>query len=358
MKVKFKITVIIVNLVAVTLSVCLFFAGVVKAGSQRSQFAAQRWRSGNSDIEYSQLSVFFRDGVFDINSIGMMRVAIANAMTDASLSPEENTRLWIDSCNAEMGKFSASGTKKGRPECLVTATDGDFFVMRGFQLAAGSYYSADSLMQDGVVIDSQLAWQLFGSDNVVGMTMTLGGKEFYVSGVIETPSTKYEKKCAGEEMRAYISYKGAAYLQDGTEFTKVDSYEAVIPNPVKKFAYNILKSKTEDFGNDASLVENTERFSFTKSLAGVKSLGGMVVRSDSMALPWWENAARMTEFSLTFVYLFAAILLLIPAVTVISTVVVTVKFAKRNKHKAKEFAAAGFKAVKKKLPKKVKAGKQ
>lgn len=345
LKLKFRLAFIAANLVCITVSVILLLIGAAKGNSQQSQFAAERWKSGSSDMEYAQLSLFFREGTFDSNSINMFRNAIAKAMTNASLKAEENTRLWIDSYSGEFGKLQAQGTKKTQSECTVTVTGGDFFIMRGFRLQSGSFYGSDSLMQDGAVIDGQLAWQLFGSDNVSGMTFTLGGKSFYVSGVIEQPSTNDEKACAGDAMRAYISYGGATYLQDGNEFTKTDSYETVLPNTVENFAMNILKKAVENRENDVLLVKNTDRFAPVNMLSNLKNLKRQVVRSEAMALPWWENSARMTEFSLAFIFLFSALILTVPIITAAVILIKAFLFSNRNRHRVIPFIIKQAKKV-------------
>lgn len=42
------------------------------------------------------------------------------------------------------------------------------------KLITGSYFSGNDLMQDYCIIDQDAAWQLFGSNDVVGMTVYIG----------------------------------------------------------------------------------------------------------------------------------------------------------------------------------------
>ena len=44
--------------------------------------------------------------------------------------------------------------------------------------------------QDGAVIDKELAWSLYGSVNVAGMSIYLNDVKLYISGVIDNPRTK------------------------------------------------------------------------------------------------------------------------------------------------------------------------
>ena len=43
-------------------------------------------------------------------------------------------------------------------------------------------------MQDYCIIDQDAAWQLFGSNNVAGMTVKIGGIPHIIAGVVERPA--------------------------------------------------------------------------------------------------------------------------------------------------------------------------
>ena len=45
---------------------------------------------------------------------------------------------------------------------------GDFFLFHPLKLLDGSFFSGSDVMQDYVVIDEDMAWQLFGSNDVAG----------------------------------------------------------------------------------------------------------------------------------------------------------------------------------------------
>lgn len=59
-------------------------------------------------------------------------------------------------------------------------------------------------MQDGAVIDKNLAWALYGSEKVSGMNIYINGVKFYIAGVIDLPGTEAEKKTP-EALRELIS---------------------------------------------------------------------------------------------------------------------------------------------------------
>jgi hypothetical protein len=66
---------------------------------------------------------------------------------------------------SKLAKLTVRGETKST-EANVVAAGGDFFVFHPIKMLSGYYFSPDDLMQDRVVIDEDLAWQLFGSKNV------------------------------------------------------------------------------------------------------------------------------------------------------------------------------------------------
>ena len=51
---------------------------------------------------------------------------------------------------------------------------------------SGSYFDGEDLYKDGVVIDENVAWQLFGSNNVAGMYVEINGVQYPVRGVVKS----------------------------------------------------------------------------------------------------------------------------------------------------------------------------
>ncbi len=62
---------------------------------------------------------------------------------------------------------------------------GDFFTFHPLKLLSGSYFDGEDLNKDGVVIDENVAWQLFGSNNVAGMYVEINGVQYPVRGVVK-----------------------------------------------------------------------------------------------------------------------------------------------------------------------------
>lgn len=93
-------------------------------------------------------------------------------------------------------------------------------------------------MQDYCIIDQDAAWQLFGSNDVVGMTVYIGNVPHIVTGVVRRPQGRMEKAAGLTSTVVYVSYETLeAY---GTN-NGINHYEIVMPNPVDEFAYGKVK---------------------------------------------------------------------------------------------------------------------
>lgn len=336
-----------VNAVSLAGFTAFMLTGASQAKSQHYNFAAERWQNGGK-TDYAQISCFFGDNSgFTTDSLGSVRAGILSSLQTISVVPEEGQKLCPDAYSAPVGQATVKGDISGRSEADITAVGGDFFLIHDFRLLDGAFFSDEDLMQDGAVIDRNLAWALYGSHDVAGMNMTINGTQFYISGVIETPKTEEEIKCAGELPKVYISYDGASGFSAASadiyadfvggesgntaaeKFTKITCYEVLMPNPVENFAYQSVKSIM--LGWECSTVQNTGRFDMVKRLRAIEKLPSQIVRKNGVYYPYWENASRMVQFRLSFVYLGAVICLIIPLLTVLGLGMKALRLLKKYK---------------------------
>lgn len=316
------------------LSLCGFagfsLSAVSSAEAQSWNYAAERW---NREEDYTQISCFFSDeSGFTADSVGTVRNMVLNTLKSVSIAPEEGQKLCPDAYSAPAGQASVRSGRDGRSEAELTAVGGDFFLIHNFRLLDGAYFSGEDIMQDGAVIDRSLAWALFGSEDVAGMNITINDVQFYVSGVIDTPSTDEEKKCSGELPRAYISYDGASLLlQNGettemqTAFTDVTCYEVIMPDPVENYAFAAFDDYMTMYGKNADAVQNTGRFDPMKRLRAIKNVPYSSVKDSPVVYPYWENASRITETELSFICRRAAFCLAVPLITLLWSIFLALK---------------------------------
>ena len=131
------------------------------------------------------------------------------------------------------------------------------------------------------------------------------------------------------------------------EFRKVTCYECISPEPVENFAYNAVKKALwrQLYKGKISIVNNTERFTPKKRVKALKKLGDSVVAKDGIVYPFWENASRMVEVKLSFIYGGRRLLLAIPLITLIWLIIVAYRAFMRKKEGLRR-AVGGFVSAK------------
>ncbi len=306
------------------------------------QRAAERW-GADGETRYSQLSVFYSGNCrIDINGVYRMRSDIEKKLTENSVKPvSPDARIWIDAYSSEVTSdpdvsveaVSSREDYTASAKVSVTATGGDYFFFHPLELLSGYYYSDSDLMQDRVILDENLAWQLFGSDNVEGMTVLIGEKRFYVAGVVKTDGSKTGKYVYGSKPRIYMSYAGYESILGAS--LSVDCYEAVLPDPVTGLAEKIVTDVVSPEEERAvKIVNNSGRFSVKRLLEIAFDGGTRAAASVPMAYPFWENAARITEEKAAVLLVWAAAMLFVPLLTLLYFAVKLYRKRKVILHKA------------------------
>ncbi len=293
------------------------FCGVT--GELSSQKAAERWNADGSSRS-AQVSVFYaKTAAIGIDDVYTMRVNIEKKLTENSVTPtNENARIWFDAYSA-LDSINVSSSREDytiRVDTELIATGGDYFMFHPLKLRSGYYYSDDDLMKDRVVLDENLAWQLFGSYNVDGMTVLINGKRFYVAGVAEADSDKASEYVYGTKPHMYMSYDGyKQLLSDGA--AGITTYEACIPNPVSGLAESIIEEVAAGSDDTMKIVENSDRYSFKKLYSIAFDGGKRAVIDSAVQYPFWENAARITEDKAAGILAAATFVLGVPLFTVV-----------------------------------------
>lgn len=356
MKNKKIVVIACVNALSLIGTLVLTIAGNSLAKSQSYNYMAQKWDSTGG---CSQISCFFaEDAGVTVDNIGGVKASMLTALQNISVIPEENQKLVTEAYSTSAGEAVVrSDTTNGRSNAELTAVGGDFFLFRNFDFIDGSYFSENDIMQDGAVIDRNLAWALYGSDRVSGKNIYIDGVKFYISGVIDTPQTKYEKKTAGENPVAYISYDGANLLNENysakadkndlmgdgdfipadTELKKITCYECIMPDPVENYAYNAVDGYFKSYEGKYTIVSNSERFKPSVRAKAHKNLADYAVVSNSVIYPYWENASRIVEFKLTSVYFYRRLTYIIPVLTLLYLLIIFWKTAGWARRKATDW---------------------
>lgn len=297
---------------ALSFLVFLIFLGITNqmVSSLSDQNMAERW---NKDGGVAQISCFFSANAnVTEDTLREFEFNLENYLQESSItivSENPGARLWTSAYSAE-GTISLS-TEYGNMEADALGIGGDFFLFHPQKLLYGSYFSGNDVNQDYCVIDEDAAWQLFGSDNVAGMMVTIGGTPHIVTGVIERQEGRMWEAAGLDKTRVYVSLPT---LEKYGTSQGVNHYEILMPNPVKQFAYKYVSEKLGQNERETEVLENSTRFGIWKRFEIVKAFGTRSMNGKSIIYPYWENVARGYEDIVGVITSFMILLLLYPAV--------------------------------------------
>ena len=315
-KKKLILLVLVCALTAAALT-CFLICRALASGLD-SQTAAERW-AGESEMPFAQLSCFMgsKDNIAPGN-IYAFRQSLEKKLTEASLEAPADTRLYSDAWSA-VGDVRVTGDH-GSSDAAVTAVGGSFFRFHPLRLLSGSYISEEDMMDDRVVLDRELAWRLFGGEELEGMTVTLGAdpRPYVIAGVVEREQDFASKKAHAGGMGLYMSFRAYSALSaggsggaSGSGGAVIDCYELVMPQPVKGFAEGIVK---EGLGlQDGEVLNNTGRFGVPALWSILRSFGSRSMHLTNVRYPYWENAARCVEDWCVLFFALALVFAAIPA---------------------------------------------
>lgn len=304
---KAKVTAVVALAAAVILLALSALAAHIKR-IPVSQNMVSRW---DSDGGYSQISVFYaKEARPDAMRLKSFEYSLPGAFVEGGIEePSENARMWVSAYSGD-GRIQVTGNK-GSIDTAAVGVGGDFFLFHPFKLLYGSYFSGSDLMQDGIIIDEDAAWQLFGAYDVAGMTVTIGGVPHYVAGVIRRDDSMMDKKAGTDKMTVYLSYDSLSRY-GSTE--GISCYEILLPNPVSGYGVKLVREKLGVDEQTSVLVENSERYSLVSLFKVIGAFGTRSMQTMGIIWPGWENAARGWEDVLALLLIFQTVCACILAV--------------------------------------------
>lgn len=266
------------------LALASFISLTVIKNSFASQTAAKRWQSG--DVRYTQLSCFIdSDEGCTPDKIESLVSGIDKKMTGESLDLS-----WTYCFSGETTLTVERGDQSVTARAICTG--GDFFHFHPQSMIGGWYYNADSRSGDGVMIDMQLAWKLFGGYNLEGMSVNIGNHQCPITGVVYSPENSLENKLYETTPTIYVPYSLLLTIDRTADVT---CFEAVLPNPVKNFGMGMLESTVSFSEQNYEILENTDRMGFIPGITMLADFGTRTQKTSGVYYPFWENAARAGE---------------------------------------------------------------
>lgn len=324
---KKQIILLIVNIALLLAYVVLTIVSHKQTEGLLSQQEAARWENGK--MSYAQVSAFISPGrQTGAEELASIRSAIATKLTKDSYSESKTGgRVWIDGYSGEV----QAAIRKDTNTLNVTAVGvgGNFFHFHPMELLSGSYISDDDLNNDRVVVDENLAWALYGSNDIVGMQLWMNNTIYTVAGVVKVPEDGLEKTAYGNSNRIYMPYDQLKTQQDSLSIT---CYEVVLPNPISNYAYYTVRSA---FGfseeeeeqldqeenplcfDNVEILENSNRFELMPMLTKLKQWRLRSMRASSIGYPYWENITRSVEDEEMILLIFRILVLICPVVCLV-----------------------------------------
>ena len=281
--------------------------------SLSSQNIARRW---SSKEDFTEVSVFFsREAHISKNALGGVRNHIRSTMVDSVDLDEYQGRYYIDTY-ATQNTVSLC-TDKVTMEVRGFGVGGDFFLFHPIELIDGNYFdeATDSNL-DGVVIDENLAWKLFGAKDVAGMTVSIGDRCYVIRGVVKQDDGLFSEAVEETIPTVYMQYSVMNELFGGELY--IDSYEALIADPVRDFALNTVnEAVSEAIGvdeKDYNIIENSKRFTVGYKIKHLKTMFLDSMNLKNICLPYWENKARGVEQITLRLFILCMILMVYPVI--------------------------------------------
>ena len=284
---KHKLSVAI-SLVLIILAGCCLGVYAKMRNTLEYTKAAKKW-AGNSGESFAYISCFVAETArIDQQAVYSFKSTLETKLTENSIEAAEGRTLWTF---AYCGNGSVyASTDKGSATVEALGVGGDFFFFHPMQLRSGNYIAESDLMHDGVVIDKELAWKLFGAIEVNGMELEIAGRKFYVAGVVERDSDFASTEAYGSDIGLYMAYDVFNEITN----EGINCYELVFPNPVENFALNLVKDNFPG-GDSTVFVDEGSRYGVSSLWSVIKDFGKRSMRTDGVIFPYWENAARLTE---------------------------------------------------------------
>ena len=314
--------------------ICMIFINVKKKGMY-DENGAKRW---SEDEAFAQIRVIYPLTGMELNEYSFLELdhnissrleSTAYGVTDFPRSLSANGSLTLSS-------------DKGSIEADCVGVEEDYFLMHPMPLLKGSYLTGDDMMDDGIIIDESIAWKLFGSNDVCGLTVNVGEVPLIIRGVMDKPDDTLSMEAGLTEDFCFVS------MNSLRSYGRVEGsyvYEVILPDPVSGFAYDqVTQAIGEDTLKQVEVIDCSERFS-TDALNGVWMQTGLrSMRVKGMVYPYFENIAKATEDYLAILMLFTVVLLCPPVVIFI---ICFIGFLKGDKYKkVKEYERELWKNLK------------
>ncbi|WP_035779816.1 ABC transporter permease [Butyrivibrio sp. MC2013] len=282
----------------ILIMICIILT-LVRGAIIRSMLDQNAYMSWDSHKSYGQVTAFFAEkAMLSAGSIKEIEYNLDKAMTENSIKSENGERLFKD-CYSAIDNVNVGSTGK-TSNVRAVGVGGDFFLFHELKLVNGSFFDKDNEMKDLIVIDEDLAWSLFGSDDVQGKTVLINDIPHIISGVVARQRGRISDAAGLDRSVIYMSYESLYAMNE----TPVGAFEVMLPEKVDGFGMRIVSDKLDYDESDMTIVDNRNRFGLSEMVKVFLSFPSRSMQLTDYKLPYWENIARAAEDIISILQIF------------------------------------------------------
>lgn len=315
---------------------CIFLILTISVNISKKKLyddqAAKRW---SEELRYEQISIFYpvsKGQTEDMEYVDLSH-RIQTQLISQSLTDDygiiEGKDIRFPYSIGAMGEITVT-SDIDTLDLETIGVSGDFFNIHQIPLVYGSYITDDDMMDDGIVIDEESAWRLFGSSDVVGKSVEIAGVPHYVKGVVSKSKGRFSSSSGLENNMCFVNLNTLNSL--GRAYGGC-AYEVILPNPVDGYAMKTVNAVMGDGLNDLYYVENTYRYSISSLWKVLKDFGVRSMSTKGIIFPYYENISRAYEDVFAICLLFQVITGSIVMLTIIASLII---YFKSDRHKERK----------------------
>ncbi|MBO4346418.1 MAG: ABC transporter permease [Lachnospiraceae bacterium] len=289
-KIKYyRVICLLVTVVFLIVGIIMKIIVGIGAEKYSDQTMAKRW---DKKGDYAQISYFLKETAnFSQNDIIGLEYSLNDKLDYNSIeAASEESRRFIDCYMAKSTITLESERNTVDVDCM--AIGGDFFAFHPVKMITGSYFSGNDLMQDGIILDEMTAWQLFGSNDIVGQKVLYGDRVLFVKGVYERKDNKLFNYARGDKPEIFVPFD---LLNSEEAPLPITCFEICMPNPIENFATKLCSEIVKLDSHDFESIENSTRYSTANLWSVYKSRKYRSMQNHDIIYPYWEKIARYEE---------------------------------------------------------------
>ncbi|MDR0974127.1 MAG: ABC transporter permease [Ruminococcus sp.] len=337
-----KKAVLIINIAAFAVIIALTITLLVRSSMLPEQEAYKRWSENNSKpfslsdifskakgiaaVPSAQISVFYKSGISLDNCYQMTFDLGEKTETYAKNIGGDAVASAFCTAPAKLPFTAKSdiGEKSANLESYFVG--GDFLLFHPYEILSGTFLSDDTIMHDNAVIDENAAWQLFGSNDVVGEYIFSNTTAIHISGVVKIPNAETGYIFLDKELCATITGIPAQF----------NCFETIMPNPVTGSGLTVIKEMLGITDGNTSpdksskVVENSSRTTLPALFDILENIPEISVRDDAIILPAWENRARERDTGSALILFFLCVVVGIVLITDILPLIWLIRLIKKS----------------------------